>query len=200
MDEQFYDVLAQTKYSITISRPDKVEELSDMFITKEELDALCGGNMYFSGQGPTTRVLNAVVTTETMAWADKLVASGKKTLRIDDEDLLDVLKRGYLSDYMDECTLYGRHGDRICYSRQFKRVKKKATQGDVTNLWRHMMYAFYDKYGCHPSHIPRYDRHIPMFKAWKKIIGWRAVRKRIGPSTNLKFYRLIWDNPEEHIK
>lgn len=200
MDEQFYDIHEQTKYSITISRPSKVEELSDLFITREELDALAGRNIYFHNSRPSTHVLRDVVTTEVKMWADKLMTSGKKTLRIDDKDLLDILKKGYLTDYTEDDTRFGRHGDRICYAKQFKRKKTKVTQGDVTNLWCMMFYAFRDKFNTHPSHVPRYDRHTTMFKAFKKIIGWRLVRKQMKNKDYVKFYRQIWDNPEEHIK
>ncbi|HEX04751.1 MAG TPA: hypothetical protein ENH10_06290 [Bacteroidetes bacterium] len=200
MDEQFYDIHEQTKYQITISKPEKVEDLSDLFITKEELNVLIGNSVYLSNGNQVTRILSAVVTTEVKAWAEKLVASGKKTLRIDDEDLLYVLKKGYLTDYTGNDTTFGRHGNNICYARRFKRKKTKVTQGDVTTVWGHMFYAFKDKFHVYPSHIPRYGRHIRMFKAFKKIVGWRAVRKQIGTHAHLKFYRQIWDNPEEHIK
>lgn len=200
-DPTFYDILEQTKYHILISRPAKMEELSDLFITEEEVTALTGNHFYHPRTGDTRRVmLDNVISTEVMTWADKLIASGKKTLRIDDEDLLDVLKRGYLSDHTEGDNRFGRHGDRICYARQFKRKKTKPTQGDVTNLWSMMFWGFRDKFDTYPSHVPKYDRGTSMFKAFKSIVGWRRTRAHMHNKELVKFYRQIWDNPEEHIK
>ena len=197
----FYDIHEQTKYQITFSKPENMEDLSDLFITHEELQDLVGGHYYVSGDSKQTINLDNVITAAVTAWSDKLEASGKKTLLIDDEELLDVLKRGYLSDHTeDNHTKFGRHGDRICYARQWKRKKTKVTQGDVAVLWGYLSSGFHAKFNVWPSHIPRYDRHIRMFKAFKKIVGWRRVRMQMHDKPRVRFFRQIWDNPEEHIK
>ena len=198
---EFFDIHDQTKYQIIISRPKNPEDLSDLFVTRAELMDLCGENHYigYNKDAKQTITLRNVVTKNTMEWGEKLIASGKKTLRIDDEDLLVVLKQGHLSDYTEGAESFGRHGDRICFSRQFKRKKTKPTQGDVNDLWSCMFYAFRDKFNVYPSHVPRYDRGISMFKAFKSIVGWRRTVKHCR-SDHKKFYRQIWDNPEEHIK
>lgn len=196
---QFYDVHEQTKYRITVSKPESVDQLSDLFMTEDELSELIGKNFWFHGNGQRTYLLNGVITTELLKWADKLDASGKKTLLIEDEELVDVLKdrNCYVSDFIDDA--YGRHGERICYARRYKRVKKRATKGDVRDFWSRIIpHAFRYKFDCYPSHIPTYDRHIVHFKAWKKILGWKVCRKFMD-SDNWKFYRQIWDNPEEFI-
>lgn len=195
----FYDIHEQTAYAVKVSKPENMEDLSDLFITEEELTDIVGRNP-FVGNHPVTITLKGVIEAEVKKLTDKLEASSKKTIPIDNEELLEVLKTGYLSDYTPGCDLYGRHGDRICYARRYKRKKHKATQGDVKQLWDTFQYAFKDKYGCYPSHIPRYDRHLPMFRAWQKIIGWRRVRTHIHNKDTLKFYRQIWDNPEEYIR
>lgn len=196
---QFYDILEQTPYKIKISKPDRMEDLSDLFVTEEELNELTGRHVSIYSQEQTITLTHAIET-EVLAWGEKLIASGKKTLPIKDEALLDVLKQGYLTDYTGNDTRFGRHGDRICYARQFRRRKTKVTQGDVTKMWEFFMYGFKEKFNVYPSHIPRYDRHISMFKAFKKIIGWRLMRKQMFNKNLVKFYRQIWDNPEEHIK
>lgn len=200
MDEEFYDILEQTKYRITVSKPKNMEDLSDLFVTKDELLTLIGRHQYLGGTEKRSIIMNGVVCTELKIWTDKLIASGKKTLRIDDEDLLDVVKKGYLTDFMEDDDRFGRHGNRICFARQFKRKKTKVTQGDVTKVWGYFTCAFYDKFKTRPSHIPRYDRHVRMFNAFKKIVGWRLMRKQMSDKTMVKFYRQIWDNPEEHVK
>lgn len=196
---EFYDIQEQTKYKITLSKPENMEELSDLFITEEEAKDLIGPGFWIHGTDSRTVIMKNEVERAVAHWAEKLEESGRKTLPIDDEELLDVLKEGYLSDFTPQTDKYGRHGDRICYARQHRRVKKKATQGDVQALWSYLQHGFRQKYGCYPSHIPRYDRGITMFKAFKKIVGWRRVRAEIKDKTYVKFIRQIWDNPEEFI-
>lgn len=200
---KFYDIHEQTKYQVVVSRPENAEDLSDLFLTEEELLDMVGENYYLGniGNNPRTITLNSVITADVKKWTDKLEESGKKTLRIEDEDLLEVLKQGYITNYTSGDDRFGRHGDRICYARRYKRVKKKATQGDVRNLWIHVFQcAFRSKYGCYMPHIPTYDRHLSLFKAMKDILGWRRCRKFMGSREDAKFYRQIWDNPEEFIK
>lgn len=197
---EFYDIHEQTKYKITISVPENVEELSDLFITKDELQELVGrGGLWLNGTSKRTFYMDAVIKENLKRLGEKLDASGKKTLPIEDEELLDVLKNSYVSDY-DEEGRFGRHGNRLCYARRYKRVKKKPTSGDVRDLWNTLQYAFRKKYGCYPSHIPTYDRHLTMFKAWKKIVGWKAVQDCTSDKQTRKWFRQIWDNPEEYMK
>lgn len=195
---EFYDVIEQTKYRITISRPEYVDQLSDLFMTEDELKDIIGKHTYCPSTGrPRTFLLNEVITSELQKWADKLEASGKKTLLIEDDELLDVLKNNsYVTDFIDR--KYGRHGDRICYARRYERKKTKPTKSDVHQIWHAFQSAFRDKFGCYPSHIPRYDRHASMFRAYKKILGWQRCKKYLG-SSNLRFYKQIWDNPEEYV-
>lgn len=198
---KFYDIHEQTKYQVTVSSPESVEELSDLFITEEELQDLVGRNCYIGGSGERTFILKNVATVELEKWADKLDASGKKTLVIDDPELLDLLKtNSYVSDFISN--KYGRHGDRICYSQRYKRKKTKPTKADVRQIWNTFQWAFRDKFGCYPSHIPLYDRHLSMFKAYQKILGWKRVSKQLRnsyDSTYMKFFKQIWDNPEEYV-
>ena len=196
---QFYDILEQSPYAIRISKPENMEDLSDLFVTGEELAEMTGRavNVYSNEQ---TIKLTHTIETEVLAWGEKLIASGKKTLLIEDEALLDILKQGHLKDFMEDDDRFGRHGDRICYARQFKRKKTKVTGGDVSRMWDYFFYGFRTKFNTYPSHIPRYDRHVNMFKAFKKIVGWRLMREQMHNKDLVKFYRQIWDNPEEHIK
>lgn len=196
----FYDIHDQTKYQITISKPANMEDLSDLFVTKEELDDMIGGNTYLHGDDKRTITLRGVISTEVKKLTDALEASGKKTIAINDEELLEVLQKNYLTDFTDGSTIFGRHGNHICYSRRYTRKKHKATQGDVNTLWGYFMYGFYNKYGCHPPHIPRYDRSVNQFKAFKDIVGWRRVRAQISNKETVKFFRQIWDNPKEFIR
>lgn len=196
---EFYDLHEQTKYQLVISSPRKMEDLSDLFISSDELTELIGPS-YRSSRGygeRNTITLRDAVAADIKKLTDKLDASGKKSIPIDNEELLDVLKQGYMSDFTADPT-YGRHGDRVCYTNRYQRKKHKATQSDVAALWLALQYGFKDKYDCYPSHITRWERHIGMFKAFKKIVGWRRILKHTSqPQT--KFFRQIWDNPEEYF-
>ena len=198
---QFYDVLEQSKYQIKVSKPETVDQLSDLFITEEELQAIVGRHFHFYGKEPRSFVLREVISAELGKWAEKLDASGRKTLIIEDDELLDVMKDKclYMTDFFDGDDTYGRHGDRICYARRYKRKKTKPTKGDVRDLWSHFIYAWYKKFDCYPPHIPLYDRHLKQFLAFKKILGWRIVRAQMYDKDRVKWFRQIWDNPEEYV-
>ena len=197
---QFYNIKDQTQYSITVSKPEKVEDLSDWFVSREELEALTGTRGYLHVTSKDHKIrLDNVVREAILNLGEKLIKSKKKTLPIDDEDLLDVLKSGYLTDMAGGDTRFGRHGDRICFARRYNRKKTKATKGDVKLLWNTFSYAFRQKYDCYPSHIPTYDRTLVHFKAWQKIIGWRRIEEATHKKEQRKFFRQIWDNPEEYV-
>lgn len=197
----FYDIHEQNKYSITVSKPEKVEELSDAFITQEELETLTGGSFWpHHTSNARTYLLNAVIEADVQELANKLDASGKKTLLIEDEDLLEVLKNNIpLAMFTPSTNEYARRGNRICYARKYKRKKKRATQGDVRAMWNMFTYAFHDKYGAWPPYTPGHQRSCALFKAFKDIVGWKRMRKHARDKENVKFYRQIWDNPEEYI-
>jgi hypothetical protein len=201
-EQQFYNVHEQTKYKVVLSAPESIEELTDWFMTYDEVAELVGVQHWGSPYGTNKRtvLLEGVITSEIKKWAERLENSGKKTLLIDDEELLDILKSGYLSDFAGT-DAYGRHGDRICYARRYKRVKKKATKSDIRHFWLYTYpYAFRNRYGCYPPHVPTYDRHLPQFLAAKKLLGWKHVNAVIVNSDTRKFTKQIWDNPEEYIK
>ena len=196
---EFYDIHEQTPYQITVSKPENMEDLSDLFITGDELQDLVGRHSYVSDKHSTI-ILSGVITAAVKELTEKLEASNKKTIRIDDEELLEVLKENYLSAFTPQDSGFGRHGNTICYTRRYKRKKHTATQGDVTMMWSYLSYAFRNKFDTFPTHIPRYDRTINMFKAFKSIVGWRRVRTCIHDKKTVKFFRQIWDNPEEYIR
>ena len=197
---EFYNLEEQSDYRIRITEPEKMEDLGDSFISKEEVKELAGPGFYNVGKGGCDILLMNSITAAVRKLTDKLDASGKKSVPIDDEPLLEVLKLKYFSDFTSGSSMYGRHGNKICYARRYTRKKVKATQSDVYKLWNTLQMGFKHKYGIYPSFIPRADRHVHMFKAFQKIVGWRRVRKYTGNAEQAKFFRQIWDNPEEFVR
>jgi|VirMetMinimDraft_7_1064189.scaffolds.fasta_scaffold00786_4 hypothetical protein len=196
----FYDIHEQTKYKIVISKPKSMEDLSDLFISKDEIETLVGTHRAWLPSSSDTLcivILRSEVTAAVKRLINKLEASKKKTIPIDDDELLDVLKTGYVSDWTDS-NKYGRHGSRFCYAKRYKRKKTKATQGDVRELWRAFAQGFYTRFRTYPPHISTYDRHLTMFTAFQEIVGWRRVRATTTKQ-QAKFFRQIWDNPKEYI-
>jgi hypothetical protein len=195
----FYDIQEQTKYRVVITKPKSVEDLSDLFISKDELEDLVGKHRFWAPSTSDT-VCSVILRNEVTAAVERLVkkleTSKKKTIPIDDDELLEVLKMGYVSDWTSSD--YGRHGDRLCYAKRYKRKKTKATQGDVRELWQAFALGFHKKFQTYPPHISTYDRHLSMFTAFQKIVGWRRVRSTTTKQ-QAKFFRQIWDNPQEYI-
>lgn len=198
----FYDIQEQTKYKIVITKPKSMEDLSDLFISKDEIENLVGTRhrtwLPSSNDTVCSVILRSEVTAAVNQLANKLEASKKKTIPIDDDELLDVLKMGYVSDWT-EGNKYGRHGERFCYSKRYKRKKTKATQTDVRALWQALAQGFYTRFRTYPPHITTYDRRLSMFTAFQEIVGWRRVRATTGDKEQAKFFRQIWDNPQEYF-
>ena len=199
----YHDILSKTRYMIEIGPAVNIEDVSDEFIDSEEYRELTGNSMYGRTAAPRTNVLHTVVKTELEMWAGKLEGCGRKSIVIDDEELVTALKHhfsSHVSDYVGET--YCRHGDRLRYSVSRKRVKTKVTKTDARIMWSILHDAFHSKYGAHLPYTPVWYRRLALFNVYKKIVGWRAARERIlkGHYTHshLKFYRKIWDNPEEH--
>ena len=200
--EQYYDITEQSRYGMTVTRPKKIEDLSDSFVTREELVELTGHQSLYIADSPgssTTLLFHELIKAEVTKYAERLEVSTKKSIRITDQELLEALKSQRARPMtMYSSHLYCRHGDRIKYYKARRRVKKTATKGDSSYMWSIFMNAFHNKHGTHMPFIPMWYRTLRLFKAYKKYIGWKAFRGAIRNKDQVKFFRQVWDNPEEY--
>ena len=198
----FYNVHEQSAYKIVVSKPENLTDISDLFISSQELMELIGRQHYVGhiGESKTTILCRNEIEVAVRALTEQLQASGKRALVIEDNDLLEILTENYpiLSSNVHALG-FCRRGNRIAYLSKRKRVKHRATQGDVRDLWNRLGYGFYQKYGSWLPYIARREQNIKLFKALKSIVGWRRVRKQIEDKQRLKFARQIWDKPEEFM-
>jgi hypothetical protein len=213
MSLTYYNVEHQNAYTITVSQVTSLEDLGDVFVTNEELNEL--GVSYsesiiahrlasvgLAHMKPNERLtrytLKSSVEQALKHWRDKLIRSRKRTIVIEDQDLLAVLKDsiGVVQDHLGN--KYCRRGDRLGYTTRYKRKQTKPTQANRTHLWEAMECGFRQKYGAWLPHCPRWMRQLNLFKAYKDCVGWRRTRQNLN-SENAKWCRIIWDNPEEYF-
>ncbi len=200
--ELYFDIQEQSRYGMIVTIPKEMSDLSDSFVTREELQDLTGNmNLYIANQpgATTTLMFHELIGAEVKKLVDQLDASDKKSVLIKDQELLDVLKNGRAYEMARYAgNEYCRHGDRIKYYKSRRRIKKTASKSDRNYMWSIFMNAFHEKYGTHMPFIPLWYRTLALFKAYKKLIGWKAFRAAINNKDQVKFFRQIWDNPEEY--
>ena len=192
----YYDIIEQGRYFVKVKPIEDLTEVSDVFYTFEEMQEICDGG-YLSHTGMTIRHFDSLITAELEKWAAKLDESGKKTVRITDQELVDVLKNNpnnTLSHYAGK--EYMRRGDRICYYK--RRKKTKPTRGDLRTMWDVLTSGFKDKTGGYLPHIPGWCRNYALFVGLQGIVGYNTARKYF-PDDNAKFLRQIWYNPKEYF-
>ncbi len=200
-ENEYFNVLEKTRYCMTIMKTESMADLEDSFISSDELRDLVGPTNYYMGgsPGPKMFFFHDVIEADLVKYTQRLEASGKRSIRIDDPDLVEALKDSrakHLKEYTDEN--YCRHGSRIRYWSSRKRIKKAVTAGDVAQMWGIFSSAFQGKYGTYMPWPNSYNRTVALFNVFKKFTGWRACRKHM-PDNLVKWYRLIWDNPEEYL-
>ncbi len=191
--KMYYDIMDQSKYHVVVKPIEDLTEVSDNFYTYDEMNEITGG--YHSATSQRHVYFEKLMRTELEAWAAKLEASGKKSLVIDDHELVEALKMQQqpLSHYAG--SKYTRRMDRIGYYR--KRVKKRATMGDKRIMWDVLVSGWNAKYGAWLPHIPNWNRSHGLFKALQKATGYNTCRPFMPD--DYQWCRHIWYNTEEYF-
>lgn len=192
----YYNIEERDRFSISISCAKNVEDLSDNFIDSEDYRDLTGRAVYHAS-GIVRNMIHSLIKSELETLMEQLVGSGKKTILIGDDELVTALKDPHCHNVADYIPGYCRHGDRLQYSRTRRRRKTKVTKTDARDMWGIFGSAFFTKFGTHMPYVPMWYRRLTLFKVYKKLIGWRKMCGHMERN-NIKFYREIWDNPEEH--
>jgi hypothetical protein len=212
VSQEYFDIVEETKYTITISKPANILELSDCFMTEEEILERASIQQYtLRGMSPgTTKTIvdDEAIKRGVEHWVVELKRSGKKSIQITDQDLLDNLTTCIWSSNRNVRTItnqvYTKHGDRIL--RFVPRRKTRATRGDLRELWWDISRAWKEHVGTWTPHIPQYSQTPEFMAFFKKALGWRRVRKSMRRNydetraqfrARVKFKRYIWDHPEE---
>ena len=132
MSENYYEIQEQTKYYIVLSGAIELEEVVDVAFTWEEIKEQFGDvtRSWYSGHRFFTTKIKGALT----RYARKIPAD-KKSIKIDDEELIDALKKAYeqgyaLSDFIKGG--YRRVGDRLY--KHSKAAKSKAIKKDGYRL------------------------------------------------------------------
>ena len=126
---RIYTIERHTKYLIELTRIDNIEDAGDDFITSTELDEMFSDLNHYGYNGTTYYKHN--IKTEMEMWKKKLIESGKKSIVIEDKDLLDAFNRdnyGY-NEFKDFVKGVRKSGNKMMLF-----TKKVQTKPKVTDL------------------------------------------------------------------
>lgn len=203
---QFYNVISETEYTVEVLAVDKIEDVSNNFMTREELQEKVGPEVYLYEYKPYTQQhyrLDQKIKDALKYWANKLEASGKASIVIDDEDLLSFLRSSYyrVQDFLSDD--FARRKNKLTYNvrRRRKKIKTKPSKSDARHFWYALEHAFRITHGVYPGYIKARERTAKLFIALSPTIGWKAFRSclKAKDTETIKFYRMIWNKPQEYF-
>jgi len=192
---RYYTIEAETKYYVELSGPVPIEEVTNEFVSEDELS--------YEGRYPRAGVMLRydVIRKALDELCSKLEKSKKRTIQIKDQDLLDALCHERCEP-ITELTggTFSRRKDRLCYPPK-PRKKVKPTKGDAKNLIRIAADAVYIEFGTWFPRIALVEYRAGLLLMFKKVFTWKQMRSFIPrhDEKNLKFYKQIWDNPKEYL-
>lgn len=206
MSDTYYEVEEQSKYYIIINKIDSLEEAMDVVYTSEELKELYGiDERYYYGTGH--RFFKKKIAGVLNGYKRK-IPEGKKSIKIDDDELIEALKvaydKGYsLSDYIKGCR---RVGNRLYI--HTKKAKAKATKRDAKNflnsfVWylRSVSGLLLDLTGDMNDNVSETSINWVRNQAtWDEYVEWvRADHPRrqwyMPSDDDLVWYKQVYDNP-----
>jgi len=191
MSERVYEIQSQTKYSITITEIDNIEDCGDHFITQEELTEM--GIRYNYGTAP--RLFDNKIKAEINRLISK-IAEGKKSIIIDDDELVEVLTSSSraVSEFVK--------GTRRVGNRLSLYTKKVVPQTKVKyKNWTTLVLAYErilkEKFEVYVD-VKRNDSDRKGFvEVFKKGFTWEDVLEiDVVDKDDIEWCKKLWDNPE----
>lgn len=190
---KIFEVEAQTKYHIEISRVENIEDAPEDFITEDELKEL-GITAHYSG----TRYFDSKIKTA-MNQVLASIKDGKKSAIIKDEDLLECLKESYYS------ASHWVPNTRRVGKRLFKGVVKKERTVPSFKNWRCLVYAcniyLCNLYGTDMNISANNSHRTKTIDMYKLLINWNDLEVVLNKSSDhdeddVKWYKMMWEDSE----
>ncbi len=188
---KIFEVEGQSKYHITISRIENLEDAGEDFITEEELTELgitqlYGGTRHFDSKIKTA--LNQVLAS---------IKSGKKSAIIKDEDLLDMMKTTYYpaSHWIKNVRRVG--------NRLFKGTAKKEQTIPTFSNWKSLVYAcnsfLQNTYDVDLSINPNKSDRVKTVEMYKVAIKWTDLEPYVTEAScwdekELEWMGVMWED------
>jgi hypothetical protein len=191
---QIFEIEDQSKYHITISGLDNLEDAGEDFITKEELTEMgitqhYGGTRHFDSKIKTA--LNQVLAS---------IKPGKKSAIIKDEDLLDMMKTTYYpaSHWIKNVRRVG--------NRLFKGSAKKEQAVPSFSNWKSLVYAcnqfLCNEYSVDMNINPGKSDRSDTINMYRTLLDWeRDLKDWFDEGScyieeDVKWYKMMWEDSE----
>jgi hypothetical protein len=191
---QIFEVISQSPYHITIHQIKNIEDCPDEFITEEELREM-GVDHCWSG----TRYMKGKIISKIQQYLAQ-IPKGKKSIIIDDNDLIEALKEGQysVSNFVK--------GTRRVGNRLFKYDCTKKEQTEVKfDDWKMLVIQFQlilrDKYGVIVDINLTASKRQETINQFKKLIDWSLIVDRIEKhklgidETQISWMKKLYENP-----
>lgn len=189
MSTNLYQISTQTPYMMVITKIANIEDATDDFVTEEELDELLGdGHINYYGLTIRKPAIIAALT----ELRNKIVADGKRTILIKDDDLMEMFKESghSVSDFVDGLR---RVGNRLFLHEAKKPTAKKS---HVTILAYRVAQTI-NKGNKFEIDIKYAAQDVAaVILLCQKLVSWDDIDfGNIDDAETIGFMKEIWDNP-----
>ena len=201
--EKIYNVDSQSKYGISITEIENIEDAGEHFINRSELDELGIGYIYSHNNVHT---FDKKIKAALAILKRKIAKSGKKSCKIEDDELVDILKESQQSVSSFGIEGLRRVGNRLSLA-PTKAAKTEAKKQDFNDLvsvcfsmLEDQLKTKEDKDGY--SEYVRidikytYHNRAGVITMLKKLFTWEEIVKRCDDDDDdqLKWWKMLWDD------
>jgi hypothetical protein len=192
--EKLYTIESDSPYHVKLAEIKNIEDAGDEFYTEEELQEALGiTNLYTY----SAIVKRAKVEEELNNLKQQIIKKGKKTIIIDDQELVDFFSHhgGAVSDYVKGLR---RVGNRLFLHE--KKAKTEATKRDFQSfvsracnqISKLSNFNFDIKYT--ENNRPVAVEMIKKLLTWEQLIDVNKWNQVLSDEDKI-WYKMIWDNP-----
>lgn len=199
----FFNVIDRNKFKITLEPCTEIENLSDIFLTKEDVVNLTGKSRH---SGKAVHYFETEIAETLQKWADT-IKPGKASTRIKNSEVKELLAT--LPTYSWQLTHNLPSGfsvsSKTIYNDALKkeRIRKtgrsqKVLQRDIKDLIRLCNRAVRDKYSIDITFHLYPDESFNIILFTKKTCSWKEIKntRAWGVSNqDLPWIKKIWDEP-----
>lgn len=218
---KYYDVLERNRYIMIVKECEDITELSDTFVTSEQLGDL--GHTHYYGSGKQKVFFEAQIRKTLQSWIDLIKPGCNSTRNTTSEilQLIEAVDTWKLNHYLDDLNesgqpLYavGAGQNPTIRNQTAARAKprkrsQRIIQRDYKSLIRLMTHGMYTKYDI----TIEWDLYSYGFQSRvnfaKKVLAWRDITKQVKEKSyfwgfsagsltkeDLVYIKQLWDNPE----
>jgi hypothetical protein len=184
MTDRIFTIDSQSKYRIEFTEIEDLENCPDEFVTEDELTGM-GVDYFHSGN----MLLKSKIKQELTIYLSR-IQEGKKSIKIDDEELIEALKDYPVSSFVPNTR---RVGNRL--SRHIKAERTTANHNDWKSLLHRHKELIKERYDVHVNIDQSCSDRVGAVDFLKKNFTWDEV-KREQDDVDVSFWKMIWDNPE----